>query len=334
LEAPGCRLSSRARHGLYRALPAVGLQRGDEVLVPAYHHGSEVEALLRAGVAPRFYEMGEDLRPDPDELDARRGASTRALYLIHYLGFPSDGRWWRQWCDERGLLLIEDAAQAWLASNGPDPVGSSGDVALFCLYKTFGIPDGAAVVATGDARATGRSRVGLSPLARRHGRWLASRSAVVASLSDRLRRPRPHVIEDDVALGDVDSAPALTSRALIRRVVDPGAAAARRANHLALAERLGHLVPPALRFPAEGAAPHAFPVLSPDPPALVRSLAAAGIRAFPFWSSPHPSLPAREFPGAAAWRARLVVLPVHQELSAAALHRIADAASGQAPASR
>ena len=42
---------SRARHGLWHGVRALGLAPGDEVLTPAYHHGSEVEALFRAGLA-------------------------------------------------------------------------------------------------------------------------------------------------------------------------------------------------------------------------------------------------------------------------------------------
>jgi dTDP-4-amino-4,6-dideoxygalactose transaminase len=112
LGEPGVVLLSRARHGLYLGVRALGLGPGDEVLVPAYHHGSEVEALVRAGLAVRFYEARESLAPDPGELDGMLGPRTRALHLIHYLGFPQDARCWRHWCDERGLLLIEDAAQA------------------------------------------------------------------------------------------------------------------------------------------------------------------------------------------------------------------------------
>src|SRR5205085_2134635 len=48
LEEPRCTLSSRARHGLWNAVRALGLGAGDEVLAPAYHHGSEIEALCRA----------------------------------------------------------------------------------------------------------------------------------------------------------------------------------------------------------------------------------------------------------------------------------------------
>ena len=116
-------LFARARHALWHGLARVGLGPGDRVLVPAYHHGSEVEVVRRAGLECRFYEVGEDLAPDAEALERELSAGVRALHLIHYLGFPQDAPAWRRWCDERGLLLIEDAAQAWLSTVGGRPVG-------------------------------------------------------------------------------------------------------------------------------------------------------------------------------------------------------------------
>jgi hypothetical protein len=86
LEEPGCRLHEWGRYSLWHGIPAIGLQAGDEVLTPAYHHGCEVETLVTRGLVPRFYEATADLEPDPDELETLIGPRTRALYLIHPLG--------------------------------------------------------------------------------------------------------------------------------------------------------------------------------------------------------------------------------------------------------
>ena len=88
LEAPGSLLLRKARQALYFGIRALDLPAGDEVLMPAYHHGSEVEAFLRRGVTCRFYDLTPTLAPDPEGLDRLLGPRTRALYLIHYLGFP------------------------------------------------------------------------------------------------------------------------------------------------------------------------------------------------------------------------------------------------------
>jgi len=67
-----------ARQGLWRGVRALGLREDDEVL--AYHHGSEIEALLQAGLRPRFYDGSDDLEPGEAALDRvigpTRGRST------------------------------------------------------------------------------------------------------------------------------------------------------------------------------------------------------------------------------------------------------------------
>jgi dTDP-4-amino-4,6-dideoxygalactose transaminase len=327
LEAPSCTLYSRARHGLFLGLRAHELEPGDEVLMPAYHHGSEVEATIRAGLSCAFYEGNEHLEPDSHELDRLVGPRTRALHLTHYLGFPQDASRWRAWCDQRGFLLIEDAAQAWLAQDVTRPVGSVGDLVVFCLYKTFGIPDGAALVLRGPAVPPPRvdGGAGLGILARKHAAWLAARSgAVDGALARRRGEPAPYVAEDDFALGEPAPPNALGLK-LLRRLTQQDAAAARRLAYRGLLSELGDLVPPPFADCPSGASPFVFPVEVDDKAALLATLRARRIAALDLWSVPHPALDIEQFPAAARRRERTVGLPVHQELRASDLDRIAAA---------
>jgi len=122
----------------WRGIRATGLAPGDEVLTPAYHEGSEIEALVRAGLVCNFYEIDEQLAPDPEALSRRIGPATRALMLTHLLGLPQDSRQWRQWCDAHGLLLIENCVWAWLATTATDPVGRLADMAVFGPSEALG----------------------------------------------------------------------------------------------------------------------------------------------------------------------------------------------------
>lgn len=326
LEDRGCRLYARARHGLYHGVRALGVEPGDEALVPAYHHGSEIETLRQAGLTPRFYACDERFEPDERELAALCGPRTRLLHLIHYYGLPQSARRWREWCDERGLWLVEDAAQTWLARAEDAPVGSYGDLAIFCLHKSFGLPDGGALVARRPPlRPPPRRSPGLRQLVVRQRHWLAQRSARLA----RVRTPlsttesRREVPGRAFALGDPNSPPATATSFLLPRIADAGAAEKRRANFLMLLERLSAAVPEPLRSLAEGAAPYTFIVESADKDALLNHLETNGIVGGALWETPHPLLDVSAFPSALRMRSRLVGLPVHQELSRGDVDRIA-----------
>lgn len=314
LGRPTCRLYSRARHALWHGIKQLGLRPGDVVLVPAFHHGSEVEALRRVGIDCRFYDIDDALEPSGRELETLVDDGVRALYLIHYLGFPQDVPRWRAWCDERGILLIEDAAQAWLSSVNGMPVGSVGDLAIYCLYKSFGLPDGAALVGDRPPPNPETKRdLRLKHVARLHLAWLEQRRAVVP-VTWRFSRRGRYDPNRDFALGNVDVAPSGAATFLIPRIAEAGAARVRRENYSYLLEGLADCVPTLWNSLPAGAAPLALPARTSRKTELLARLARRGVDALNVWSIPHPSLPAEDFPRAASLRATVVGLPVHQEL--------------------
>lgn len=326
LQEETCRLYALARHALWHGARALGLQPGDEVLVPAYHHGSEIEALSQLGLTCRFYAAGDDLEPVESELETLRGERTRALLLIHYLGFPQRMLHWRRWCDERDLLLIEDAAQAWLAATDTAPVGSAGDIAVFCLYKTHGLPDGSALVSRSAALAPpGAPARSIARVARRHAAWARSRIPLPSRRSKEMVVPDRPTYADDFALGDpIGPVPGISF--LLRRL-DRDAATRRRENYEALLSRLKGWVPPPFAQLPGGASPFVFPVESDDKQRVLHRLSAAGINAFDFWSFGHPLVEPGRFEAVERRRKRTVGLPVHQELRACDVARIATVAS-------
>ena len=331
-DAPGCRVYHRARQGIWHGVRALGLGPGDEVLAPAYHQGSDIEALVRAGLVVRFYDTDDLLAPEPGALEALLGPRTRALYVIHFWGFPQDAARWRTWCDERGLLLLEDAAQALFATTGGHLVGSLADLSVFCIYKTFGVPDGAAAACRSELPApSGRASVGLLDLARRAGSALAQRSAWFAGLHRRLAgdvesdRSFGEFLPGELELGEPLRPPSRLASLILRRVVDPSAPERRRRNYAHLLERLGDRAPAAFGTLPDGASPFAFPVETGDSRGLARALEAVGIDSGRLWPTWHPTLPVESYPVARHYRERVLGVPVHQGLTKPALDRIADA---------
>src|SRR5207302_10768735 len=90
----------------------LGLAPHSTILVPSYHEGIELDALLAAGYRLRYYRVDQDLRVDLDDVERRLDPSVAALYVIHYFGLPQPLAVLREFCDAHGLRLIEDCALA------------------------------------------------------------------------------------------------------------------------------------------------------------------------------------------------------------------------------
>jgi len=328
LGQPSCVLYSRARQGLVHGVRALGIAPG-EILVPAYHHGAEVEAFELAGASCRFYAGTADLAPDEAELEAALSPRTRALHLIHNLGFPQDAAHWAAWCRRHGLLLIEDGAPAWLSTVDGAAAGSFGDLSVFSLYKTVGVPDGAAAICTAPLPAPrpGGASLRLAATAKRHLAWLGQRVPAVARAAEIVRRDHPFDHRHAFEPGDLDAGPSQAARLLLPRLVDPAVVTRRRSNYERLLATLAEHVPrPFQRLP-DGAVPWVFPVATTRKRRVLESLAADRISAMDLWSVPHRSLAVELFPAATERRASTVALPVHQGLRDEDLERIAGAAA-------
>src|SRR5207253_9323719 len=150
-DQPGLRYRYFARNAVWDAVQLLELS-GKQVLMPAYHHGVELETLLAAGVKPVFFRVDAQMRCDFEDARRRATPEVRGLYVIHYAGFPQDMEAARQLASELGVPLIEDCALALLSRNGDKPLGSSGDLSVCCLYKTLPVPNGGALLARGELR--------------------------------------------------------------------------------------------------------------------------------------------------------------------------------------
>jgi dTDP-4-amino-4,6-dideoxygalactose transaminase len=323
---PRCRLYMRARHGLWHAIRAHELGPGDQVLVPDFHHGSEVEALVHAGVEPRFYGSTELLEPDVTELNRLVNPRVRALYLIHYLGFPQDVARWRRWADDHRLLLVEDAAQAWLSTRDGIPVGSLADIAIFCLYKTLGLSEGGAVVVSRSlpvsSKAAGR---GFRDFGQGVRRWLRQRWDIRRTLGRSTYVPFTPT-EHDFELGDPDSVPSRAAVFVVDRIADLSVAQRRRANYRILLNEHRDLVPKAFAQLPDGASPLQFPIQVQNKSVFLERLADAGVEAADAWPLAHPLSAAGQSERTRELRSTMVGLPVHHELGPPELARIARAA--------
>ena len=343
IEWPHARELYLARYGIYEAVKTLGLA-GREVLFPAFFHSVELDALVAAGARPRFFPVGDDLRVDPDTIVERIGPSTAALYLIHYAGFAGTVDALSQVCRERGLVLIEDCAHALLSSAGDRPLGSFGDAAVFSLPKVVPVPNGGIVVyrvgRAGDAMRRERPpRIAVGAHAA---------SSILLNLQMRGIRGSRRLRESLIRLGraafraaGVDQMPtgtpvfnpsclALTMSSVSRRILSSqnfsSIVQRRRRNYQRLRDRVGDLAPP--MTPADlppGVSPLFYPFLTDDRDLVMRRLTARGIEIGEFWPEWHAAVPRHEFPEVDRLRGRALWLPCHQDLTDAAIDRLARA---------
>ncbi|NQW18965.1 MAG: DegT/DnrJ/EryC1/StrS family aminotransferase [Chloroflexi bacterium] len=125
-----------------RSLPSGSL------LVPAYICDTAVDTLPAVGTPVRFYPVKEDLTPDWDWLDQHRSPEDTALLLVHNFGFPNDIPRAVEYCQYASLSLIEDCAHSFLSEFEGEPLGKTGDLAVFCYRKTLPLYTGAGLYST------------------------------------------------------------------------------------------------------------------------------------------------------------------------------------------
>jgi dTDP-4-amino-4,6-dideoxygalactose transaminase len=164
-------------------LQALGVQAGDEVLLPANAGVPPVAATVASGAVPVFCDVDPRTHGlDPDEVQRMRSSRTRAVLAVHLYGQPApiaaivDAA--------RGLKVLEDCAQAHGATVIDRRVGTFGDAAAFSFDPTKNLGalgDGGAVLSASPEVAE-RAR-----LLRMYGwrqRYLSEEHATVSRLDE------------------------------------------------------------------------------------------------------------------------------------------------------
>ena len=133
---------------LRMGLTAVGVGPGDEVIVPAATFIASVGAIIASRARPVFAEVDENMLLDPADLERCLSPHTKAIMPVHLGGKCADMEAICAFAQERGLFVIEDAAQACGSVHKGQPVGTIGDIGCFSfqLEKNITSGEGGAVV--------------------------------------------------------------------------------------------------------------------------------------------------------------------------------------------
>jgi perosamine synthetase len=136
---------------LHSAFFAVGVQPGDEVIVPPYTFFATAGPLLQLGATPVFCDIDEaTLTADPADIERRITPRTRAICVVHVWGNPAPLDRLVDVARRHGVALIEDCSHAHGASFRGRSVGTWGDIGCFSLQGNKPVSGGEAGVAITD----------------------------------------------------------------------------------------------------------------------------------------------------------------------------------------
>jgi dTDP-4-amino-4,6-dideoxygalactose transaminase len=148
----GCRHAVAVNSGtaaLHLALEAVGLNEGDEVLVPTMTFAASAEVVLYFKAKPVLVDCRRDtMNIDPDQIEKAITAKTKAIIPVHMGGQPCDMDRIIEIARVRNLKVIEDAAHALPTRYWGRTVGTIGDITCFSFYATKTITTGEGGMAT------------------------------------------------------------------------------------------------------------------------------------------------------------------------------------------
>ncbi len=133
---------------LMAALVAIGLQPGDEVLVPGYTFIASMSSVIAVGGHPVLVEVDESLTMDPVDVERKITERTRVIMPVHMLGNPCDMERILTLAEKYNLIVIEDCCQALGGSYCGQRLGTYGAFGGFSLnnYKVINSGDGGVLI--------------------------------------------------------------------------------------------------------------------------------------------------------------------------------------------
>ena len=152
---------------LFSTLLAYKIRQGDKIIIPSFTFIATANVVVNVGAKPVFADIEEEtLGLDPDDVLEKIDKKVKAIIAVHYAGCPCKVDELAEIASDYGLILIEDAAEAFGATLNGRKAGSFGNAGAFsfCQNKVITTGEGGAVV-TNDKTIYKRLK-----LIRSHGR--------------------------------------------------------------------------------------------------------------------------------------------------------------------
>ncbi|MGE0462233.1 MAG: DegT/DnrJ/EryC1/StrS family aminotransferase [Vicinamibacterales bacterium] len=292
-------------------LRALDIGPGDEVITPPLSAAYSALAVMMAGARPVFADIDPArLTLDPAAFEAAITPRTRAVLPVHLYGQPADMTAILAIAARHRLAVVEDAAQAHLATSEGRPVGTMGVAGAFSFYPTKNLG------ALGDGGA------------------VVTRDGELAARIKRLRNGGQTTRYHHAEAGANSRLDELQAAILRARLPYLRGWTARR-RQIAAAYRAGIDSPDILVLPHfdEGHVYHLFPVIARHRAALQAQLAAQGVETLIHYPVPIPRQPAlaatgpHQCPVADRICGEVLSLPIYPSLTDAQVGQVITAAN-------
>jgi dTDP-4-amino-4,6-dideoxygalactose transaminase len=133
-----------ATSGLFLAAELLDLGPDDDVVLPSISFVGAANAISATGARPVFCDVRpRTLNPSVADIERAMTPRTKAVFVLHYGGYPGDVVEIAEFCRSRGVLLVEDAACAVSSTVDGAACGTFGDIAMWSF-------DSMKVLVTGD----------------------------------------------------------------------------------------------------------------------------------------------------------------------------------------
>jgi perosamine synthetase len=332
----------KARTAIWHGCELLGLKAGDEILVPSYNCGSEIDPLIKKKFSIVPYRVDKTCRIDLTDAKQRITKRTKGLYITHYFGFPQPLEEIKLFCEQNNLRMMEDCALSLFSSFKETVLGKTGDVSFFSFPKTFSVPDGGALMINNiamsneswklQAPASGRvNRRMLSLMKASMLRWSTCARDLYLFFQTRFRKMKSPGIEsaDDTFSGlpdmpddyyfdlEVQNRGMSSITKFMLEKIDIDTVVKRRRENFNLYLNLfsnRSLIKTLYEELPKEVCPLCFPIIIADRDQICAKLNELLIDAVPFWAGYHRSISWQDYPEACFLKNNILALPVHQDL--------------------
>ena len=316
------------------------LEPGDEILMPAYNCGTEVDPFVHYGLKITFYRVNQQTLIDFDDLQHRVSARTKIIYVTHYFGWPQDVDFLSGYCRDNNIYLLEDCALSLFSKPVDHPIGVLGDAAIYSFPKTLPVPDGGALtipsnmpptVSPTESSPTGVIFKKMLPLIKRTVLRLSDKVGLYRYLPLQLTLSKKHNNRQTTTPAGLPEMPqsyyfkkdfekktaSIVTRYILEHSCQKAIVKQRRENYFKLFETIQttRLFQPIFHQLPEGVCPLNFPVLVEDRETICRYLNKRGIAATKWWSGYHRAFNWSEFHEARYLKDHIITIPTHQQLT-------------------